>query len=113
MNKFNITDEQIVLDGNKLIAEFVGHENALEYHNSWDTLMSVIEKIESTWDPFHGYFGIHICSNSCGIQGSKLRLDKNNPRYAYSDMQYERNKITATWIAITNFIKWYNANLKK
>jgi len=80
---------------------------SLKYNYSWNDLMSVVEKIESIYDNFHGYFGVHISSNSCSIQGTNLRTDPENPCYAYFNETYGDNKIQATWLAVVSFIKWY------
>lgn len=36
-----------LIEGNKLIAEFMNHNQGLFYHSSWDELMPVVDKIES------------------------------------------------------------------
>lgn len=125
-------------DSNKLIVEFMGaiaykkaaHSHCfkkapsgipswsdnyltigdLQYNTSWDWLMPVVEKIESIWDDFHGYFGVHISSNSCCIQGTKLNTTIENPHYAYFNEVVADTKIQATWQAVTGFIQWYNNN---
>lgn len=129
-----------IYDGNKLIAEFLGMllddtnhfkipvefpiiiysvkggnripTEWLKFYTDWNWLMPVIEKIESIYDEFHGYFGVHITSNSCTIQGTKLRLDKDNPHYAYFADWYANTKIEATYIAVVNWIKWWNQKQK-
>ena len=81
--------EQEIIEGNKLIAEFMGYkfiedwhqywrlsdkhlllENELKYHSSWDWLMPVVEKIEYLYatDYILPRFEInsHICSFSVG-----------------------------------------------
>ena len=79
-----------------------------KFHSSWIWLMPVVEKIESIHDDFHGYFGVHICSNSCVIQGTNLRTDPENFHQAYFSEHYGDNKIQATWLAVVSFIKWWN-----
>lgn len=101
---------------NKVIAEFMNVDLSQSYgnippsyHDSWDTLMSVVEKIESIEDPHHGHFGVHISSNSCTIQATNFRPDKidiNNPHY-FADY-YGKDKKEATHIAVFYFIQWYN-----
>lgn len=123
--------EQEIIKSNKLIAEFIkgvnedgGYnfgnsdieyfkylpskwydENCLAFNTSWKWLMPVVEKIESIYDEFHGYFGVHISSNSCCIQGTKLNL--KDKHYAYFVNTVAKNKIEATYISIIHFIKWY------
>lgn len=81
---------------------------ALKYHISWEWLMHVINKIESIKDSYHGYFGVHIVSNSCSIQATKFRSDQiSDPPYYFTNV-VGSTKIEAVWISVVNFIKWYN-----
>lgn len=110
-------EQSEIIEGNELIAEFMGgiyksnlfpigntqiwlpfHNmteiNNLKYHNSWDWLMPVVEKIESL-----GY-STRILDNGMGIEG---------------DLIIERfgvTKIKGTWLTIIEFIKWYNTQEK-
>lgn len=84
----------------------------LKYHSSWEWLMPVVEKIESLHDDFHGYFGVHISSNSCTIQGTNLRTTPENFHPAYFNEVTHNTKIEATHLAIYQFIEWYNKQLK-
>lgn len=119
-------------EDNELIAQFMGFEfidddpevypdgywldlpycqsKDFEYHENWDWLMPVIEKIESIYDDFHGYFGVYISSNSCTIQGTKLNTTIENPHYAYYNSECRETKIESTYHAVVLFIKWYNQN---
>ena len=74
--------------------------------------MPVVEKIEKINDKFHGYFGVHVSSNSCTIQGTKLRTDAENFYPAYFSQHYGETKIEATWLAVVQFIQWYTNYLK-
>ena len=120
-----------ILDSNSLIAAFMGAEyfedgnywrdskssmrhmldNAkdLHFHSSWDWLMPVVEKIEPTYSPKHGYFGVHISSNQCTIQGTKGMNDPASSLIRYSDQHYALTKIEAVYSAVIAFIKWYTA----
>jgi hypothetical protein len=80
----------------------------LKYHSSWDWLMPVVEKIESIYDDFHGYFGVHISSNSCYIQGTKLRTEPGKEHYAYFNEATLSTKILSTHCAVYLLILWYN-----
>lgn len=88
------------------------YSDALYYHLSWDELMPVVEKIEATHHEFHGYFGVHISSNSCCIQGTKLRTDLGNEHYAYFNEVVHESKLLATYHCVYQFIVWYNENIK-
>ena len=83
-------------------------ESNLKFHSNWDNwLMDVISKIEATYDPFHGYFGVHIIANSCTISGTKLRLDAENLHYAYFNEVYAASKLEAVVFAVDQFLDWY------
>lgn len=83
-------------------------ESNLKFHSSWDNwLMEVVAKIEATYDTFHGYFGVHIIANSCTISGTKLRLDAENPHYAYFNEVCAASKLEATVFAVDQFLDWY------
>jgi len=137
---------------NKLIAEFMGLVqnpsdprsfgfNVLEengkivgaewwkiplYHNSWDWLMPVVDKIESidlkdmfyTWDDeedgkrynFEG-ISVEIENNRCWIYGH-MALD---PYWTFNEKTFRESyssKIEATYNAIVEFINWYNKKTK-
>lgn len=131
------------IEGNKLIAEFMGltpvqifgrysvskhhctcndttAEKALfgfaeiaKYHESWDWLMPVVEKIESlniTDDEGVDYsFDVTISYGDCTIQ------DEDTTRKALHIYQHgiDGNKIQGVWLAVVEFIKWYNGNTGK
>ena len=104
------------LENNKLIAEFLGYIDngcsedgflihpvtnydveisSLKYHEDWNWLMEVVEKIESL-----GY-RIEIVKHICRIYLSNketIIISENTP------------KIEAVYIACVEFIKWYNEN---
>lgn len=91
------------------------HASVLKYHASWDELMPIVDKIESIHDPHHGYFGVHISSNSCSIQGTNLHLAiKEGSTYGWVYMSDPNaileTKIQSTWYNVVEFIKWYNQN---
>lgn len=114
-----------ILEGNRLIAEFMGAvykkddyddfgyffpENshsptvlsALKYHSSWIWLMEVVEKIESIHHIFEGYcINVRISQGYVEIQGTRgVKIFRNT--------SIEGSKIKALWLAVVDFIKWYN-----
>lgn len=144
-----------VIEGNKLIAEFMGYSvgfphktdkygyiqtvegyiipsivnpsphpsdidthqfslTDLRFHSSWDWLMPCIEKIELIEDSYHGRFVVYISSNNCTIQSTNFRLDKISvePSHYFNSL-YGNSKIEAVWVAIVEFIKWYNSCKKE
>lgn len=84
-----------------------------KYHEDWNQLMAVVEKIESINDDFHGYFGVHVNSNGCTIQGTNLRTDPENFHPAYYNEAVHDTKILATHKAIYDFITWYTTTIQK
>jgi hypothetical protein len=125
--------EQEIIEGNKLIAEFMGgfqkedqmyipdHEaecykaNCLAYDSSWDWLMPVVEKIENLSTPLktgdNFYFRMIIIKDTVYIEQRNSRLSKWEPMIYLTDTK--RTKIKAVWLALVEFIKWYNENNSK
>lgn len=99
---------QSTLENNKLIAEFmgkdIGHENmiiftknweVMKYHNDWNWLMQVVEKIRSIDNKAKEDFKIkllHYQRNNKTIFGLSILEGKE---YVYN--------------ACLEFIKWYNS----
>lgn len=115
-------NKEEILDGNKLIAEFMGlsyctkytyegwYKNSeynnricdfdgLKYNTLWDWLMPVVEKIES----LSVLYSVEIIRKTCVV-----RVDSNTIFSMY--YKEDRNKIKSTWLAVVEFIKWYNKN---
>lgn len=101
-----------IKEGNKLIAEFLGKKRkyessedvfnaSLQYHKSWDWLMPVVEKIEI------------VSGKNTEItfwQGKQrcIILDYDN----VNDLEkIGETKIEATYLAVIEFINWYNNHL--
>ena len=109
------------IEGNKLIAEFMGVkeidgmrliENAphiratcyftpdqLEYHTSWDWLMPVVEKIAK--------LGFRVKTNFNPIDNSVIIQEVGNSDNTLS-MMYYSSPIEVVWLAVIQFITWYN-----
>lgn len=125
--------KQEIIDGNKLIAEFMQlkihdtlsiaktpikayewecnlfSEVELHYDSSWAWLMQVVEKIESE-------------NNYVQINGTECHIDSNDGQYSETNCctvnnkfeadNDEETKIKSVWITVVQFIKWYNENKK-
>jgi hypothetical protein len=89
-----------------------GWANHLEYHKSWDWLMSVVEKIESLdltkWYDTDNFSNcsVNIEHSSCYIW-LNLNYDPGKRVVAIHNGTYE-TKIETVYNAILEFIKWYN-----
>jgi hypothetical protein len=79
-----------------------------EFSTNWNWIMRVIEKIESIYDDYRGYFRVHISSNNCVIQGTKFRSDPENFHPTFFSDHTLSTKIESTVHAINNFLNWYN-----
>jgi hypothetical protein len=120
-----MTQEEI-LEGNKLIAEFMGAKlitddpnfmggnvpffrlakfndiernytkYELKYHSSWDWLMPVVEKIEKEL-----FWQIELYRNQCKI------WHETDGKTLWRETE---SKIQSTWLAVVEFIKWENKN---
>lgn len=121
-------EKQEILDGNKLIVEFIcgkiyrsdfeDHralsylipaipqdkivgENKLLFHSSWDWLMPVVEKIGKDYD-------IRLTWVHSAIQVTHIdRRDIYDDCIA--DVGGYEPVILNTWLCVVKFIKWYNS----
>lgn len=109
------------LEGNKLIAKFLGcvignsgvalFEDGttisiyqLNYHGDWNLLVEVVEKIEGLLnEKSERYLEVFIVGNSCQI------CHVNG--YHFSTIQ-STSKFEATYKAVLEFIQWYNTQTK-
>lgn len=122
--------------GNEIIAIFMGgylrdmghgdmifdHENymsplvckdpsELEYDNNWSWLMPVVEKIENLTAKVIDKVYVSINGKSCNMWNyynpmEVLRAATESKIYRLRSNG--RTKIEATWLAVIDFIKWYN-----
>lgn len=84
---------------------FVAPDNIL-YHQSWDWLMPVVEKIERSGTLFHTRIMCYADENNylCDI----VDIENNEASCQLS----QTSKIDAVYKAVVGFIKWYNAQPK-
>ena len=80
-----------IIEGDKLIAEFMGEKATGGYHQSWDWLMPVVEKIEENcpekpdWTDGNTGWPCTLFSATCSPW-----------------------KIENTYKSVIKYIKWYN-----
>jgi len=100
MNRLQFKDEEVYLCRNN---------NQLAYRTDWEWLMPVVEKIETLRSVAGGHFGVHISSNSCSIQDTKLHLAlEGKIPFVYFNETVHDTKRTATWEEVAKFISWWN-----
>ena len=114
------------LENNKLIAEFLGYIDngcsedgflihpitnydveisSLKYHEDWNWLMEVVEKIESIE---YGIYQVDILQEGCKIlKRCCLLIDKR-----VGKLESDTTKIESVYSACVEFIKWYNEQNK-
>ena len=100
----------------------------LKYHYSWSWLMPVVQKISEV--RFHTRFhlsafpinisisgggGAHIAINqgNCAgeeYKGERLIADTLNTNYMINDEKFQYTSIELVWIAVGQFVEWYNKN---
>ena len=78
----------------------IKHEHEFNYHNSWDALMPVVERIEN----LENAFTIQIDFTDCIIN--------QNDNWSFGIHTTGINKIEAVYKAVIEFIKWYNTQSK-
>lgn len=127
-------------EGNMLIAEFMGWVNTnnyswkvlennkwvtktdregLTFHYSWDTLMPVVEKIESLRLKVYGfgvyeYFNVLSYPTMCTISSGLKNSDENiTSPYYYNHTCFGENKLNTLWRSVVEFIKRYNSWTKE
>ena len=112
-----MTDQQII-DNNKLIAEFDGLPKrtngntfyyykrkstpceSLHYHDDWNWLIPVVEKIGNTRVESIKFFTVEITNEYTMIKGRVHTIIYN--------VSIEKSMRAATYKAVVEFIKWYN-----
>lgn len=107
-------EQNEIIEGNRIIAEFMGwvhHEDKayddyemsqLRYHNSWDKLMPVVEKINTLAIDNVGEVGVYIKPFACYVAE-----DEHHP-ITMSTVANHPVLIEIVWITIVTFIRWYN-----
>ena len=119
-----------IIEGNRLIAEFMGllsgktqypftkpnesvNYRVSQYHTSWDWLMPVVEKIslipfpkDKGWkDEDYKDFSAYPYPRTFGMRNTE---GKFMVRLNASQLFEADTLIEATWLAVVDFITWYN-----
>lgn len=116
--------KQETIDGNRLIAEFMGAShvvdgdlmynkesqfycglyacpvNQLLYNSSWDWLMPVVGKIEEQGQ------SVSIFRGCCDIRFDKIKEGEEEPEPIESGGG--QPKIVSVWQSVVRYIQWYN-----
>ena len=90
------------LENNQLINDFIGKFYSLKsenYHDNWNDLMFIVEKIESL------NFAFDIMGKACSINNdTEMIVDLCGNDF--------KSKIESVYTACVEFIQWYNLNNK-
>jgi len=121
------------IESNKLIAEFIGckikgtmyyfdapfrytmaEEERLDFHDSWDWLMAVVDKIESTECNYKVLpaWGLKPYSVNIGSFGVRIIIDNDFDRHPFKH-HVNGTKIEQTYQSVIEFIQWYNNKTNK
>ena len=85
----------------------------LEYRESWDWLMPVVDKIEETFilSNVKAMVYIKICNFDCRIEHDPQHSIAFKEEIEFEDIwEVANSKKEATYKAVILFIKWYNEN---
>lgn len=106
--------------GNQLIYEFLGKPSLgfiptrlkdfeyTDYHQSWDMLMPVVEKIASRdWSGVTIKWGTG-CTDSFAHCDIDYNVGKRSFKTSEDLNSDEQSLITAVYLAVVEFIKWFN-----
>jgi hypothetical protein len=137
--KIQPLDPASILEGNKLIADFDGKKwtddknefmrsdedllfpESLYYHLSWYWLMPVVGKIEDCWNPLSDrcvydeseISRFEIITTGCWVYSSGYKNGKYLKFDAFYDLEGNVvTKLQAVWLAVVDFIKWFNQTIK-
>lgn len=110
------------------IDKTIEYHYSLKFHESWDALMSVLIKIAKLryHTGFHlmgfpinvtilGGGGVHIAINHSNVageeyNGDRVIADSMNLNYCINDVEMKYMPIELAWLAVGQFLVWYNKN---
>jgi hypothetical protein len=122
-----------IIGKSKIIAEFMGYKvnydketdeysvggrslTSYNYHGNWNSLMPVIEKIESLdlsdWYDEGNFMNVNVSieSGHCYIF---VELNYDPPHRICGESNYSIPKIELIYNQVVNFIEWYNKPVVK
>lgn len=118
-----------ILEGNKLIAEFMEktlyddkpimprsmQSSGLEYHSNWSWLMPVVIKISLIAFPKENGWNVEDYEDFSAYPyprtfGMRNKDGKFMVRLNANQLFEADTLIEATWLAVTDYITWYNQN---
>lgn len=113
-------------EGNRLIARFRGDSCVHEYHEDWNALMEVIQKIEDidennpeSNNNFHFFIGKRYTRvvYDWNTYSSEWKEGDSLEKYTNASKDYRHtlfdNKRMSTWFAVVEFIKYWEEINKK
>lgn len=81
------------------------YSETLHYHESWDELMPVVEKIETLEK---GRFSVAIDRNYTTISDDTRKPHQREIVWIHKLPNNENNRLSRTYQAVYQFIQWYN-----
>lgn len=102
-----------IVEGDFIYTNCFDSDNELQFHSSWDWLMPVVEKIES----LEGLDVLGFCSfakepYSVDIKAFSTCINVYGTASHKPSISFKRvgTKLENTYLAVVEFIKWYNEN---
>lgn len=109
--KLKAMTPEITHEGNLLIGKFIGLPgNHCKYHERWDYLMPIIEKISRIkieWEDAE-YNDTYYPRTFGMISPSGNLMVRINANQVFE----APTLIEAAWLAVVDFVKWHNAQIK-
>lgn len=107
------TEESVVQEVMDEIDEFGSYLDIeiYSYHSSWDWLMPVVKKIENMDIVKYSLISKRNYINGNEYYKVQLGIDTENntdPANFPIEVMNSHSKIEAVWLAVVEFIKWYN-----
>lgn len=89
------------VDNKRFLNHILTSEHGFSYNSNWNKLMPVVEKIEKDCK---GEVIIYHCCCDIGVYPDGFDTSNTISSVCYPQA---KSKIEATWLAVTQFLKWY------